>query len=281
MRAAGSDPSKQRVTPWSAASGQSARNAATARSSSASLTSSARMKKGTRMTSVPSSRAQAIACRTSACARLDTSGLASAIPPSSLCSPSTSAEISSPTDSFAPAQAFEPSADRARGRPCSRRPRHPRSRLASRGRTPPGRRGRRSPRPSPRLSRLGLQPTCCSRSSATGRPSSSAERQAARVSSSESRLWRAELYGSRFSAIAVTSSPIAPANPLVCQEPSSWKRVSRRRARARAAPPRARGPSRGRLRGSSPPSRGSRTACAVSSSPTEPTPRISALEPSS
>ena len=39
----------------------------------------------------------------------------------------------------------------------------------------------------------------------TGRPSSSAERQAASVSSSESRLWRAELYGSRCSATAVTS----------------------------------------------------------------------------
>jgi hypothetical protein len=55
----------------------------------------------------------------------------------------------------------------------------------------------------------------------TGRPSCSAERHAASVSSSERRLWRAELYGSRSSAIAEMSSAMAPANPSGHHSPSS------------------------------------------------------------
>ncbi len=55
----------------------------------------------------------------------------------------------------------------------------------------------------------------------TGAPSRSAERQAARVSSSERRLCLAELYGSRSSAIADISSAIVPASPSGYQAPSS------------------------------------------------------------
>ena len=225
------------------------------------------MKNGTRMTSVPSSRAQVIACRTSACALLEISGLASATPPS-LCSPSTSAGISRPVACFARRRfSRRPSGEAAR------------SSLATTTSTPakPARRARANTSSSSRppittsitAALTHERPeNACSRSSATGRPSSSADRQAARVNSSESRLWRAELYGSRFSAMAVTSSPMRPGEPV--QVPGAVELEARRPAVALELElllARERGQSRERLRGSSPPSRGSRTACAASTSP--------------
>ena len=123
--------------------GHSARNAATARSSSASFTSSARMKNGTRTTPVSSSLAHEIALRTSACARCEISLVASAIPPSTLCSPSTSA---GPVARLPVVPVVGPRAvggTGRQGRLSSGRPRRRRSPLAVLGQTPRSRHGHR------------------------------------------------------------------------------------------------------------------------------------------
>ena len=64
------------------------------------------------------------------------------------------------------------------------------------------------------------------RRATTSREPSSAERHAASVIASDSRLWRAELNGSRSSAIARASSASVPANPSGYQAPSSVERAT-------------------------------------------------------
>ena len=132
---------------------------------------------------------------------------ASATPPRSLCSPSTRLGTASPVSAC------------ARRSPSSRS-RSARFRITS---TPanPSRFARRKSCPSSALGSTSVITPGSRVTAVTGAPSRSAERQAASVSSSDRRLWRAELYGSRSSAIADSSSAIVPASPSGYQAPSS------------------------------------------------------------